>query len=49
MKATLLRRERGVLRDNRQAAEVPSRCFVVAHAGAGSSVDSLSECFRHSF
>jgi hypothetical protein len=27
MKATQLRRERGVLRDNRQAEEVPSRCF----------------------
>ena len=49
MKATRLRRERGVLRDNRQATEVPSRCFMVAHAGASSSVDSLSECFRHSF
>ena len=49
MKATLLRRERGVLRDNRQAAEVPSHCFMVAHAGAGSSAAPLSECFRHSF
>lgn len=27
MKATPLRHERGVLRDNRQAAEVPSRCL----------------------
>jgi len=27
MKATPLRRERGVLRDNRQAAEVPSHCL----------------------
>jgi hypothetical protein len=47
MKATPLRHERGVLRDNRQAAEVPSRCDWSRTQVRRSPAGSLSESFRH--